>query len=223
MNNLIEILIHLAKKDATSKLVLKDYTDYAKKVGAAYMARPDYEGEYVSSWEALAKHTEKMYKQTLSRIGVEFQDEDPYENFDQMKKDVEDTGILKVFKDASDHPVWTEEQNWLFRAVHDATIHLAGRGHPFTLRGELGAYNRHYKIVPHAARDALFTEVVGQVCTFWYRDEKFDFPQKICRLWGFDYNNVGTIDEIAYKKNFEDSEEEPEELEKLAAHLLGVS
>jgi len=220
---LLEALARLAGENVTSKLVLKKYDDYADKVGAAYMARPNHEGQYVGSWKALAKHTDKMYKQVLTRIGVEFTAEDPYKDFDEMKKDVEETGVLKTFTGASEHSVWSEEENWLFRTVHDAVIHLAGKGHPFTLRGELGAYNRHYKIAPHAARDALFTEIVGQVCTYWYRGEKFDFPQKVCKLWGFDYNKVGVIDEIAYKKNFDNNapdEEAEEEKPRLAARVL---
>lgn len=212
---ILEVLAQLAgETDVTNKLVLKKYEDYANKVGEAYMARPDFEGKYVSSWKTLAKHNAKMYKQVLTRIGVEFTDKDPYQDFDQMKEDVEETGVLKTYTGHSEHPVWSEEDNWLFRTVHDAVIHLAGKGHPFTLRGELGAYNRHYKIAPHAARDALFTEIVGQVCAFHYLGEKFA-PQKVCKLWGLDYDKVGIIDEIAYKKNFDEAQDK----EQLAASI----
>lgn len=217
-NLLLRVLADLAGEDATSKLVLKKYDKYANRVGEAFLARPDFEASYVSSWKSLASHIGKMYKQTLTRIGVEYVPDDPYKDFDEMKKSVEESGVLKVYQGESDHPVWTEEENWVFRAVHDAMIHLAGKGHPFTLRGELAAYNRHYKMAPTAARHALFTEVVGQTCTYFHLGESFNFPQKVTRLWGFDYNNVGEINEQEFKKNFSEVGKEKE----LAASLVNT-
>jgi len=214
---LIQVLSTLTGEDITSKLVLKNYDEYVQKVGEAYMARPDYEAQYVPSWKALAKHTEKMYKQTLTRMGVEFTDEDPYEDFDQMKADVEETGVLKIYTGGSDHPVWTEEENWLFRTVHDALSHLAGN-HKFTVRGEISSFNRHYKIAPHAARVALFTEIVGQVGAFALTGS-FDYPQKVCKLWGFDHDKLGLIHEDEYLKNFDDVDQKGDTGKKAAARF----
>jgi len=196
----------LAGQESDAKLVLQDYGDYSHKVANAYMARPKEEGAYAASWAALMKHTERMFKQLQSKYKVEFVDEDPYASYEIMEHEVGKSKILKVWRGASAHPIWTEEQNWKFRAVHDATIHIAG-GHPFTLRGELAAYNRHMKIAPPAAYDALFTEVVGQVCTYTAH-KSFNFPQKVCKLWGFDYVNVGRINDIAYQKNFPEAKDQ---------------
>lgn len=181
------------------KLVLKDYKPYSKMVAEAYEARPAMESQYVSSWKSLISHTEKMFKQIQSKVNIEFVDTDPYKSFEEMKADIEKTGTMKVWTGASDHPVWSPEQNWKFRAVHDYMVHIAG-GHKFTLRGEVGAYNRHAKTVPPDALTALFTEVVGQVC--YYETLGKFASQKICKLHGFDYIKVGEVDNEKYKENF---------------------
>jgi hypothetical protein len=191
-------------KTLSEKLVSKDYTAYAKMVSDAYLARPDYESQYTSSWHSLAEHTEKMFQQVSSKIKIEFVDEDPYASFDEMKKDIETNHRMKVWTGESSHPIFTTEQNLKFRAVHDYMVHIAG-DHPFTLRGELSAYNRHLKTIPKDARLALFTEVVGQVCVKVVTGSFAS--QKICKLWGFDYVNVGQVDDQEYQKNFPQKQE----------------
>ena len=187
-----------------SKLMLRDYdAKYAPLVVRAYEARPSHEVSADPSWNVAAAFVEKMFVQIQSRLKVEFVSEDPYSTYDEMHKAVEESGVLKVWTGASDtHPVWTPEQNWKFRAVHDYQSHLAG-GHRFGLKGELASYNRHVKTFPVAARVCLFTEIVGQTC---YSSVKGSFPeQKVCVLHGFDYVNIGTVDETKYEENFEDA------------------
>jgi len=186
---------------ALGRLVLTDYAPFVPIVGKAYMARPMFEPAAVASWRALAKHTEQMFVQILSRIKVEFLSKDAYGgDYGAMISDIKRNRRLQVWTGESKHGVWTPEQNWQFRAVHDYMIHFGGE-HSFTLRGEIGAYNRHVKTVPPAARPALFTEVVGQVCSFFYLKGKFP-PQKTAFLYGFDYVDVGKVNEVEYRKNF---------------------
>lgn len=187
-----------------AKLVLPNYNSYAHKVAEAYLARPKFEAEYVESWKALMVNLKTMYKRLQSQLRFEFTEIDPYRSMEDMRKDVQQTRVLKIYTGHSNHPVWTEEENHIFRAVHDALGHLAGykkgRGHRFDLRGELGVYNRQMKVVSPKAHTALFTELVGQVCTGIV---KGGFPpQKVCKLHGFDYVQVGLIDEQEYLKNF---------------------
>jgi hypothetical protein len=81
----------------------------------------------------------------------------------------------------------------MLRAVHDYYTHIIAN-QDFGLKGELRAYNTHAKLAPPAALPALFTEVVGQVS---YAIVHGDFTkQKICKLEGFDYKNVGKIDNM---------------------------
>ena len=188
-------------ESALGKLVLTDYKPFVPIVAKAYTARPILEPAAIASWEALAKHNDKMYRQLLSKVEVIPTETDPYPDYESMMRDIRANNRMKVYSGASDHPLWTVDQNVRFRAVNDYVIHRAGE-HPFTLRGELGSYNRHVKIAPPLARPALFTEIVGQTCMFFYRGEKFDFPQKCAILYGFDYEKVGIWDPEQYKRNF---------------------
>lgn len=195
-----------AEEEAEAKLVLKEYGAYSEMVAAAYAAAPTSDSDMTGSYAALAEHNEKMFHQMLSKIDIEFQEEDSYKSFKQLKKAVEETGILKVHTGGGAHPMWSDEQNWKFRAVHDILGHLAGTGHSFSLRGEIAAYNQHLKIIPTAAIPALFTEVVGQVCSYYVNKS---YPeQKACYLHGFDFEKIGATDAEEYKLNFS---EEPVE------------
>jgi len=97
------------------------------------------------------------------------------------------------------HPVFSNDQNVMIRGVHDAIAHLGG-GHPFSARGEYGAYNRHLKTLCNVqdaragrclAAAALFTEIVGQT-SYFYVYGQFA-PQKAVFLNDFDYYNVGLL------------------------------
>lgn len=97
------------------------------------------------------------------------------------------------------HPIFTNGQNVMIRGVHDAIAHLGGN-HPFSARGEFGAYNRHLKTLCNVqdararrcrAAAALFTEIVGQT-SFYYVYGQFA-PQKAVILADFDHWNVGLL------------------------------
>ena len=97
------------------------------------------------------------------------------------------------------HPVFTNDQNVMIRGVHDAIAHLGGN-HPFSARGEYGAYNRHVKTLCNVqdaksgnclAAAALFTEIVGQT-SFYYVYNAFA-SQKAVFLNDFDFYNVGLL------------------------------
>ena len=199
INSQVEFVIH-------EKLALVNFSAYLKRVGEAYLARPTMESQYAGSWGALIGHCKKIFKQIESKVDVEFVDDDPYTDADQMVKDVKANGVLKIWTGASDkHPLWNAEENWIFRAVHDWYSHILGAGaggHKFDARGELNSYNRHIKIAPQAARVALFTEIVGQISAYNVTGS-FNYPQKVCKIWGVDYVNIGLIDENEFKRNFE--------------------
>jgi hypothetical protein len=97
------------------------------------------------------------------------------------------------------HPVYTNDQNVMIRGVHDAIAHLGGN-HPFSARGEYGAYNRHLKTLCNVqdaragrclASSALFTEIVGQT-SYYYVYGQFA-PQKAVILREFDHYNIGLL------------------------------
>jgi hypothetical protein len=188
--------------DAFGRLALTDYKKFVPVVAQAYLARPLFEEDATPSWLALQASTDRLFRQMSRKVNVIFTSKDPYPDFETMKHDIETNHKMLVWTGASDHQVWTPKENHRFRAVHDYMIHLAG-GHQFTLRGEMGAYNRHVKLAPPVARLALFVEIVAQTCTFLYLDNQFG-EQKVCELYGFDFVNVGLYDETNYVLNFGD-------------------
>jgi hypothetical protein len=168
---------------------------YAQLVADAYLAAPKLESRAASSFEALVPFIEKMFKRIQSRVTVEFVDYHPYESAEQLRQDVNTTGTIKIATIDAEHEIFDEITNAKFRAIHDYMAHIqaiGSRGTEFTLRGELAAYNTHLKTTPKDAIPALFTEVVGQVCTYNIIGKFAE--QKICLLDGFDYYNVGVVD-----------------------------
>ena len=197
-NELYESLMLNEKKVLSSKA---DWLKWAARLTEAYDARPVIESSMRKSYDALNESNHKMYKQILSKVDVEFVDDDPYRNYKTMEQEVFKTNKLKIFKGGSKHPFFSEEDNWIFRTVHDYLGHLAGH-FKFSLQGELSAYQKHVKIAPVAARPALFCEVPAQIA-YYYTKHTFVTNQKACHLYGFDFVNLGIIDETEYLKNFE--------------------
>jgi hypothetical protein len=109
-----------------------------------------------------------------------------------MRNEVMKTKVLKVMKEFSDHPFFTELENWKFRAVHDWYSHIIAK-QGFDQKGEIKAYNTHTKMFPKASLPALFTEVVGQACYATTRNGTFP-EQKVAILKGFDYENLGRVE-----------------------------
>ena len=190
-------------KTFNEKLVLVNYDEYAKLVADAYEAAPEYDEKILPSYKVLIDHAvNKLYPQILGKgIDIQFVENDPYTDRDQMADDVKSNGVLKISKLFNDHPVFTAEENLKFRAVHDYYTHIVCN-QDFGLKGELKAYNTHARLAPPAALPALFTEVVGQACYAIDRgqvDDKGDFvpafgDQKVAELPGFDYREVGKVE-----------------------------
>jgi len=86
-----------------------------------------------------------------------------------MVKDLE-AGRLKVFGGASDHPLMTNEQNVMFRAVHDVFGHAA-EGFEFGPRGELNAAAKHARMFSNEGRPAMLTETHGHTSYVNYSDD----------------------------------------------------
>jgi len=183
----------------TEKLMLKPGPNgwelYGKLVADAYQAAPIYDPDAGDSFNALVPFVENMFKKIQSKVQVQFVENDPYLNDDHMREEVARTGILKIFSGGTQHPVFSDELNLKFRAIHDYMAHIqpigfSGTG--FDQKGEIQAYNAHLHTVPRVGIPALFTEVVGQASHFLH---KGFFPeQKIAFLEGFDYVNLGVVD-----------------------------
>lgn len=195
------------------RMALKNYDEYAKIVAKAYDDAPVYDSSALTHWKTLNESNYKLFNMLLSRTSiklvsenkseegnefkisgktykVEYTDGEPYDSQLEMKQDWNKTKSIKISIDHSEHPVFSVEDNIVFRCVHDFIVHIEGN-HPFGKKGEIASYNNHAKLVPRNALPAIFTEVVGQAC---YAVVNGRFPkQKIAVLKGFDYLNVGQV------------------------------
>lgn len=206
------------KNSLKEKLVLKDYSTYLELVANAYEQAPDFEQDAVKHWNALRSSNYRFFKILLSKIDVVFVTENksstgnikimgqtfpieyleggqPYATQSEMKNEVVTIRKIRINIDYSEHPVFSVADNIVMRTVHDYIVHILGN-HDFGGKGEIASFNRHAKLASKAAIPALFTEVVGQAA---FAVVKGGFPvQKITLLKGFDYYNVGEIDDENY-------------------------
>lgn len=155
----------------------------ASKIADAYDGLPKFDEDAVDEYEALATEVEQQYDYMTKTLGinVEFISEDPYKTSKEMFAEVS-TGKLRVLKTSSTgaHPLFSNEQNDKFRAVHDYFGHAAtGRG--FGQDGEEAAWVHHSQMFTKKARGALTTETRGQ--NSWYNTRKNGFAdQKVALL-----------------------------------------
>jgi hypothetical protein len=197
----------------TEKMELIDYSEYSKLVAKAYDDAPDYDPSAVKHWNALRDSNYTLFNRLLSRTTIIFVSEEagndgkkisingkdyivkkvdgePYDSQPEMRTAWQKTGKLMISIDHSEHPIFSVEDNIVFRSVHDFIVHIQGN-HPFGLKGEIASYNTHAKLVNKEVLPALFTEVVGQAS---YAVVHGSFPkQKIAILHGFDYTHLGKV------------------------------
>jgi len=174
------------------KLELVDWNTYCQLVSNAYDEAPANDPKAHGSYSALRAAVVKFFDMISSKVEVQFVEGSPYQTSQEMQAEVAKTKVLKIMKEFSDHPFFTEEENWKFRAVHDWFSHILAK-QPFDQKGEIRAYNTHTKMFPKASLPALFTEVIGQVC--YNTTHGGEFPvQKVAILPGFDYENLGRVE-----------------------------
>ena len=179
----------------SEKLMLKPGPNggdkYCELVAAAYQSAPRFDPAAVASFEAMTPFVEKMFKRIESVVDVQFVEEHPYENAEELRQDVQQNGVLRISTLDAEHDVFDPATNAKFRAIHDFMSHIQ-RNTNFDAKGEIASYNAHLQTMPPKSYPALFTEVVGQACTSIVTGA---FPeQKIALLSGFDYVNIGVVE-----------------------------
>lgn len=179
----------------SEKLMLKPgpngWDKYCELVAAAYQSAPRFDPVAVPSFEAMKPFVEKMFKRIESVVDVQFVEEHPYQNADELRQDVQQNGILRISTLDAEHDIFDPITNAKFRTIHDYMSHIQ-RNTNFDARGEIASYNAHLQTMPPRSYPALFTEVVGQACTSIVTG---GFPeQKITLLSGFDYVNIGVVE-----------------------------
>lgn len=82
-------------------------------------------------------------------VRVEFVDWDPYRSMLEMRDQVLSTGVLYIWKGASDVPMWDPLTNWKARAVHDWQ-HISDQ-FDFTMDGEYEGFRAAARRAPQLA------------------------------------------------------------------------
>jgi hypothetical protein len=143
-------------------------------------------------------------------ISVEATPDDPYGKqswstvVSDVRNDLAENNRIKVLstKATGGHPYFSDDQNDMFRAVHDVYGHLgSGRGVDFD--GEEAAYQKHSRMYSPLARRAMATETRGQNSYLRFNG---DFPdQKVAilpdHMQTLQFSRTGTPRDIEMAKN----------------------
>lgn len=165
-----------------------------KRIGDAYDALPDFDPRAVPAYKAMAEETGRQFDHITKPhskggmgIDIDVTKHDPYGAKDvrdipgEIRDDVQNHNRLRVFSTASTggHPLFTNDQNDMFRGVHDVFGHL-GSGRGIDRHGEDAAFQKHSQMFSPLARGAMATETRGQNAAL---HKHGDFPtQKVALL-----------------------------------------
>jgi hypothetical protein len=153
----------------------------------AYHALPSYDPAAEPAFRAMRDETVAQFSHMTSPrsrgglgINVETTDRDPYSGPAGMFNDLRDRRMRVLStRTTGSHPFFSDDENDMFRAVHDAFGH-AGTGRGFDRHGEEAAYQSHASMYSPLARMALATETRGQNAALITSG---DFaPQKVATL-----------------------------------------
>lgn len=116
----------------------------------------------VRAYQAFVDESLAQYR-AIKKAGITFEPtlSDPYHSSAEMIADVRDNHRLKVFAGSPEHPLMTNDQNIMFRGVHDYMAHAA-EGNQFGPKGEFNAAVAHSQMYSAEARRAMLTETHGQ-------------------------------------------------------------
>ena len=126
------------------------------------LKRVDVDPKVRAAYQAFVNETRDQYN-AIRAAGIKIEPtlKDPYKNSAEMIADVRNNKRLRVFAGSAEHPLMTNEQNVMFRGVHDYFAHAA-EGNQFGPRGELNAAIKHSQMYSPDARRAMLTETHGQ-------------------------------------------------------------
>lgn len=176
-------------------------------LGHAHDALPEFDSAALPAYKQMREETmrqfEHMTKPTSKGgmgIDVEVTPDDPYGKnsvHDVVREFRDDAqrGKMKVMSTATTggHPVFSNDDNDAFRAVHDVFGHL-GSGRGIDMHGEEAAYQKHSRMYSPLARQAMATETRGQNGALQVHGEFQD--QKVALLpqhmQGLQFNRTGS-------------------------------
>jgi hypothetical protein len=121
--------------------------------------------------------------------------DDPYTAAADMMTEVIEHNRLRVFSTAAcgnPHPFLTDDENDMFRAVHDVFGHTA-TGQGFDPDGEEAAWLKHSTMYTPAARLAMTTETRGQNSVMVWHFNGRRFPEQKAALLPVCFSDLRTI------------------------------
>lgn len=148
----------------------------SEAIGRAHDQLPDFDNAAVPAYKKMAQEVGHQFD-FLTRprakggmgISVAVTPHDPYgkdsvhDVVGELRDDIRNNNRIQVMSTATTggHPLFSNDQNDMFRAVHDTFGHLgAGRG--VDHHGEEASYLKHSRMFSPLARQALATETRGQ-------------------------------------------------------------
>ena len=162
----------------------------AKRIAADYEAAPSYDTHAEPHYRAMAEETKRQFDfmtapKSRGGLGVDVtvSNDDPYKRAADMMKDAANSKFKVLSTQITGgHPFFNNDENDMFRAVHDYFGHAAtGRG--FDPHGEEAAFRSHYAMFSPKARPAMATETRGQNSVLNFGSNPGAFPeQKIVTL-----------------------------------------
>lgn len=158
----------------------------AQRIAQDFIAAPEYDPAAEPHFRAMAEETKHQFDymtrpRNRGGMGLSFEVSagDPYtkpsihpdSEYDApdpaaMMRDVAENNRIKVLatRTTGSHPYFTDDENDMFRGVHDVFGHAAtGRG--FDAHGEEAAFRSHYAMYGPLARQAMAVETRGQNST----------------------------------------------------------
>jgi len=200
---------------------------YCFVLAEEYKKLPEFDESEMWRWNEMLSHNEKMLPKVLSKVKIEYVADDPYPNMKAMMYDMTVNRRMKIFASDGEgykHGI-SPKENDKFRAIHDYIGHFSknakafkeflekngikdgkdGRiaeyrfsGNNFTVRGEMNAYLTHAKLATEGAKAALFTEIVGQIATYFTTGNYTD--NKVAVMKGVDFKNIGKFTDPKLEK-----------------------
>lgn len=132
-------------------------------------------------WAELMTHIERQHAVLAGTFEITVVDFDPYPGgTDELFADL-DQGRINVLStvETGGHPLWTNEQNDKFRAVHDILGHYAQRV-TFARDGEDAAFRSHASMLPDSVLPALAVETRAQSNALCYGPDPGTFKDQLC-------------------------------------------
>ena len=147
----------------------------SRAIGQHYDSMPDFNPAALPAYHQMGEEVGRQFDHmTKSRskggMGISVDSgEEPYQEggiqnvMHNLRADVEGNRHISVLSTAATggHPMFSNDRNDMFRAVHDVFGHL-GAGRAVDMHGEDAAYQKHAAMFSPLARGALASETRGQ-------------------------------------------------------------